>query len=66
MKYSIFYTDPKIYGMPRAEDIKEVPKKFSYSEIEDAVSLAETIFKIGCHWVQIVDEHGEIYAEYEY
>lgn len=52
--------------MPRAEDIKEVPKKFSYSEIEDAVSLAETIFKIGCHWVQIVDEHGEIYAEYEY
>lgn len=66
MTYSIYYLDSKIYGIGRLEDVKQIPKQFAYSEIQTAVALAESIFALGCRWVQIVDELGEIYAEYEY
>ena len=64
MKYFISYASPNIGGIITAQDIKT---SSAFQDVNECLSKAEHVFyNIGCKWVQIVNELGEIYTEFEY
>lgn len=64
MNYFINYCSPYVTGIPSAyEMIKSKP----YQDIQECLNRADYLFYFnGCKYVQIIDEHGDIYTEYEY
>lgn len=64
MNYFISYCSPNITGIITPQDIT-TSKPFQ--DINDCLSKAEHLFyNLGCNWVQISDELGQIYTELEY
>lgn len=64
MNYFINYCSPYVTGIPSAHEIR---KSKIFKDIEECQIWAEHLyFNVGCKYVQIIDEQGEIYAEYEY
>lgn len=63
MTYFIHYCSPYITGIPSANDMT---KSKPYQDIEQCLKQSEYLFFKGCKYVQMIDENGEIYAEYEY
>jgi hypothetical protein len=64
MNYFIYYSSPNITGIPTAQDITT---SSAFKDINECLGKAEHLFyNLGCNWVQIVDELGQIYTELEY
>lgn len=64
MKYFISYASPNIGGIITAQDITT---SSAYQDINECLAKAEHLFyNLRCNWVQIVDELGQIYTEFEY
>lgn len=63
MNYFINYCSPYITGIP---SVYEMIKSKPYSDIQQCMQQAEYLYYKGCKYVQIIDENGSIYSEYEH
>jgi hypothetical protein len=64
MKYYINYCSPYACGIV---SIYEMIKSSPFYDINKCLSKAEHLFyKVGCKYVQVIDELGEIYTEFEH
>lgn len=64
MKYYINYCSPYATGIV---SIYEMIKSSPFNDINKCLRKAEYLFyNVGCKYVQITNELGEIYTEFEY
>ena len=64
MNYYINYCSPYTTGIV---SIYEMITSSPFNDINKCLSKAENLFyNVGCKYVQIINELGEIYIEFEY
>ena len=64
MNYYINYCSPYATGIL---SIYEIIKSKPYQDINQCLNKAEHLFyNVGCKYVQVINELGEVYTEFEF